>query len=844
MVREPADGIRVDNLKIVDLTHGWQLARAEPGSVDGPNRLRETAAEWRPAAVPGTVAESLHQDINAVGNYDADDWWYRTTFEAPAGTADGHRLNFEGLATLARVWLNGTPILSSQNMFVAQSVDVTLLPAGENELVILFESLGKALAVRRPRPRWKTALVDHQNLRWFRTTLLGRIPGWTPPITPVGPWRPITLHCASRCELAALDLDVRARGTTGLVGVRARVRVFAGHALAQARLRLGEDVHPLDMKADAENIALTGALVLPDIPLWWPHTHGTPRLLDCALEVRVDDSWLKVWCGPVGFKQVTLDQSGGVQFLINDVPVFCRGACWTTADFTSLRGDPGAMRRTLEAARDAGLNMLRVGGTMVYESTSFYRLCDELGILVWQDFMFANMDYPVENPEFHAQVDAEVRHQLGRLQRHVCIAAYCGGSEVAQQAAMLGRPASEWTNAFFAEELPRLCAELHESIPYFPATPWGGALPFHVGAGISHYYGVGAYRRPPNDVKHAGVKFTTECLGFSNVPDRETIELMYGGVTPPPHHPRWKARVPRDSGAGWDFEDIRDHYFRELLGRTAVDSRSVDVERYYALSRIVSGELMKGVFNEWRKPGNPCSGGLVWFFQDLWPGAGWGIVDSTGRPKAAFWYLKRAWANRTVWLSDEGLDGLDLVLLNESPESMHAQVEIRLFQHGQRTVATAQSPADVPARGALTLQADALLGRFTDISRAYRFGPPQHDVVNVRLYDRNTRDLLGEDFYFPGGLDFPVLNEAGVAAHTTRGDDGRVRVTLRSAVFLQSVCVSSKNFAPSDNYFHMAPDTDKHLVFSPLASGQIDFKADFEALNAHGATTARAAAAG
>ena len=258
-------------------------------------------------------------------------------------------------------------------------------------------------------------------------------------------------------------------------------------------------------------------------------------------------------------------ENGRVQLVVNGRPVFCRGACWTINDFRSLAGDAEALRQALVLARDAGINMLRVGGTMIYESELFYSLCDELGILVWQDFMFANMDYPFADAAFHDEAEREVAHQLGRLQRHPCLAVYCGGSEIEQQAAMLGLPATEWSNAFFSDELPRLCAARHRGIPYFPSTPTEGVLPFHPSTGISHYYGVGAYRRPLEDVKHARVKFTSECLGFSNVPDGEAMEQVFGDARPVPHHPRWKAGVPRDSGAGWDFEDIRDHYLEGPL---------------------------------------------------------------------------------------------------------------------------------------------------------------------------------------------------------------------------------------------------------------------------------------
>jgi beta-mannosidase len=171
----------------------WLLASTAPNEVADPWQLDGLALAWTPATVPGTVGQE---------NADGRDWWYRCAFaddsrQLAVGsrqeqvTSASRTLCFEGLATLAQVWLNGELILESDNMFRQYRVEVSL--RAENELVLCFRSLDAALAQRRPRPRWKTRLVKHQQLRWFRTTLLGRIPGWTPPVPIIGPWRPIHL---------------------------------------------------------------------------------------------------------------------------------------------------------------------------------------------------------------------------------------------------------------------------------------------------------------------------------------------------------------------------------------------------------------------------------------------------------------------------------------------------------------------------------------------------------------------------------------------------------------------------------------------------------------------------
>lgn len=823
-------------MKRIELADGWQLAPTRAGEAARPEELAGLPIAWRAAAVPGTVARALVLDGSIPHDLDAHDWWYRCTFAAPQPRLGRQWLRFDGLATLAQVWLNGEPLLDSSNMFLAHRVDVTARLRDVNHLAIRFASLGAALAAKRPRPRWKTALVEQQNLRWFRTTLLGRMPGWTPQVPPVGPFGAIALESDDALHVRSLHLQPGARSGRGFIRLRASIECLGPGTLEEARLRL--DGRTIGVPVSRDEVArLHAELDVGDVPLWWPHTHGEPRTLPCVLEVRVDGRWIAIDSRRLGFRQITTDTAADrMQFVVNGVPVFCRGACWTSQDFLAVHATRESLRTALTLARDAGANMLRVGGTMAYESDDFYDLCDELGILVWQDFMFANMDYPVADAAFRASIEAEARHQLGRLQRHACIAAYCGGSEISQQAAMMGLPPGTWVNEFLVGALPALITTLHGGVPYFPSTPWGGALPFHVGAGIAHYYGVGAYRRPLADVRTARVKFAAECLAFANVPEPETIAAMGGGATMPPHHPRWKERVPRDNGAGWDFEDVRDHYLRELFGVDPVELRGRDLERYYALSREVPGELMRRVYAYWRSPAAECAGALVWTLQDLLPGAGWGIVDGLGVPKAAYWHLKRAWAPRSIHLTDEGLDGVAIHVVNDGAAPLDATIELNLLAHSRRGNAPARQAVHVGPHASLTLAGDALLGYFSDSTDAYRFGPPKHDVVHARMV-ASDGTLLGEDFLFPAGMSLTVAREPEVAIRAEQRG-AHIAVTIDSDTFLQSVSIDCPGYDPDDNHFHVAPGYPKTIAFS--ANSARPFRARFEALNAPLSLEARA----
>lgn len=819
------------------LTAGWSLAATTPGGVTTPQQLNAESLEWIPGIVPGTAAQALREsgkwDFDRPMDFDASDWWYQCRFNCDDASVGQRRfLCFDGLATLAEIWLNGELILHSGNMFQLHEVDVTRLLHASNDLAICFRSLNQALAERRPRPRWKTKLVSHQQLRWFRTTLLGRIPGWTPPVAPVGPWKFIRLESRYGVSLADFNIQTSLQGVTGIVDFDCTAHTISTGEITATLSAAGQSTRVLAEKT-AGGYRMQGQLQVPDAPLWWPHTHGEPVLHDCRLDIAVAGQSLSVDCGKIGFRHIEVnDRDGAFEIQVNGHVVFCRGACWTINDVVSLNSDAQLLTDSLRLARDAGMNMVRVGGTMLYESEVFYSLCDELGILVWQDFMFANMDYPIDDEDFRASVEAEVTQQLKRWQAHPCITVYCGNSEIEQQSAMLGMSKELWRNALFSTLLPDLCRRWHAGVHYIASTPSGGVLPFHTGTGVTHYYGVGAYRRPVTDVRRANVRFASECLGFSNVPEPATTNLVMNGQTPVTHHPKWKARVPRDSGSGYDFEDIRDHYLEQLYGVNAVQLRSTETERYLALSRATSGEIMTQVFSEWRSGYSNCRGGLVWFFKDLWPGAGWGILDSTGLPKACLYYLRRVWQKQTVVLTDEGLDGVHAHVLNETTTPLTGVIEFVLLNAGQVVIAKGEMPFQVEPRSILTVVSDQVLSGFFDASYAYRFGPPKHDVVAVTLRD-SKGGVISEAFFFPGLQESRATHGVVVTAEAETGEAGTYRLMLQADRFLHSTYLDVHGFIADNNYFHLMPGRPKIVTFTPTGEQQTKFNGYVEALNLH-----------
>jgi beta-mannosidase len=577
---------------------------------------------------------------------------------------------------------------------------------------------------------------------------------------------------------------------------------------------VGDERVALTCSAEDGAVVARGTIQVREVARWWPFTHGRPALYPVVASSESDGGTTELDLGRTGFRSIEVDdRDGGFGLRINGVDVFCRGACWTPLDFVSLQADEAPLRAALEGVRDAGMNMLRLSGAMVYAPRAFHDLCDELGILVWQDFMFANMDYPFEDGTFGASVRAEVAQTLSRLQTSPSLAVLCGSSEIQQQVAMLGLPAETWASAFFDEELPSIAKRACPDVPYVPSSPTGGTLPFQVDAGISHYYGVGGYRRPIEDARRAGVRFTSECLGFANVPCDETIEELMGDLVPT-GHPRWKARVPRDNGTPWDFDDVRDHYVREVFATDPVSLRMTDVGRYLELGRVATGEAMAASMAEWRRAGSRCRGALVWFLRDFWPGAGWGVIDSAGRPKAAYYFLKRVLQPIALFTIDEGLNGLGCHVVNDRPEPLEGDVSLVLYRHGHLPVAEGTAPIEVPAHGAVGLVGDAILKRFTDLTYAYRFGRQGHDVAVATLRRRRDGEPIARAF-FPGPRG-PVMRrgDLGVEARAERLGPEQWRVRVKSARWARAVAFDVRGLIADDEFFDIEPGGERTVVLT------------------------------
>jgi beta-mannosidase len=820
----------------------WECTATAPGAAARPEDLDALGETWWPATVPGTAAGALraagawHRDDGR--DFDAQDWWYRCKLGDVAPPAPGAVLvlRAEGLATIGEVWVGGERVLASASMFEAGEcrLPASMLGLGQ-QIALAFRALRPLLDERRPRPRWRTQLVADQGLRFYRTTMLGRARGWADGPAPVGPWRPVTLRPAPPLDLVERDLAVSCEEGSGVVRLNGRLRVSPDAARGTSgRLRLGDTAAPISTQAAGSEVTVSGEVRLPDVERWWPHTHGAQPLYPLSLELGDQ----VIGLGRVGFRTLEVDRSkGGFRIVVNGVPVFCRGACWVPPDPVGLVPDAGSVRRRLASARAAGMNVVRLTGTMLYEDDAFFDCCDELGLLVWQDVMLAGID-PPDDDELAAAVEREVGAVLRGLQGRPSPAVVCGGSEIEQQAAMLGRHPDRRSVPLIEQRLPVLAGRLLPGVPYVTSSPTGGEPPFRPDTGISHYFGVGAYLRPLEDARRASVRFAAECLALSVPPESAVVERVFGGATAAGHDPAWKRGVPRNAACSWDFEDVRDHYVQLLFGVEAGAVRRADPERALDLGRAACAHLVESTLAEWRRPGSGCWGAIVLAMADLEAGAGWGLLDADGTPKASWHAFRRAASPLAVLLTDEGLNGVAVHCCNDRAEAFRGVLVVELFDAAGRSVANADRPVEVPSRGGATFDAEELLGAFWDVAYAYRFGPPAHDAVVATLRD-GSGGLRGRGVHLPLGLARPVEVDLGLEAAVVEDDGNGFVVEVSTRRLAQFTTVTAPGYVASDSWFHLPPGSPYRVGLLPVVPGAGPPAGRISALNSRKSATFR-----
>jgi beta-mannosidase len=637
------------------------------------------------------------------------DWEYRRTFEVDPDVAAEKRLAlvFDGLDTLADVHLNGELLGNADNMFRTWRWDVTgRIRPGENEVSVVFRS-----AVLRAAALDATRHLDSVSEQLPGAPYLRKSPchfgwDWGPKLPNVGLWQDVRLEGWSSARLDDVRIEQSVGDGRATICARLTVERAKGRAEAlEGCLRVHHPdgrVEEVRAAATARRLAAGLSIEIADPELWWPNGLGGQPLYQVEVELVSGDRTLDTRSYQVGLRSLQLrrepDEWGeSFTFVVNGVPVFAKGSNWIPADSFPARVTPARLEALLGAAAATNHNMIRVWGGGYYETEAFYDLCDRLGILVWQDFMFACSVYPLTDADFLANVGAEVREQVRRLRHRACLALWCGNNEMERGWTIWGwtRPGNEDLREaylrFFSGTLPEWVAAEDPATPYWPSSPSSGRPleePIGGNRGDEHEWIVWHGLAPFSAYGHETYRFVSE-FGFESLPALATVAAFA------PDPAEWKL----DS-------ELLDHHQRCPVGNARILYYMAqqfrlpkDFPSLIYLSQVLHAEAMRVGVEHWRRLRERCSGALYWQLDDCWPVSSWAGIDYFGRWKALQYATRRFYAPVLLTAEEEG-DGVSLAVTNDMPAAWRGHVRWSLERVDGEVLDSGQEP--VEARGLAT----------------------------------------------------------------------------------------------------------------------------------------------
>jgi len=772
-----------------DLHSGWTVRH-----VNGP-----VPAEIGDAPLPAVVPGTIHTDLLAagliadpyVGTHETDlawlhrsAWLYERAFATtPAGPDERVDLVFEGLDTVATVLLDGAEVGRTANMHRGYRFDVRDLLHGENqELSVRFDSaLEYAEAVREklgPRPH-----TNEHPFNAVRKMACSFGWDWGPDLQTAGIWKPARLErwrpgdVAARGNLATLDAD----GTTGRLRLHAEVERSGLGDAGDLLLKVAVGDLPGEITIAAGSDTGMVEIEIPGAPVWWPAGYGDHPLVTVNVELldAADGSALDSFTRRVGFRSVALDESpdaAGTRFalVVNGREIFVLGLNWIPEDHLLTRVTRQDYADAVDRAVAAGGNLLRVWGGGIYESDDFYDVCDERGIMVWQDFLLACAAYAEEDP-IRAEILAEARENVARLSSHASLVIWNGGNENIwghedwQWKPLLGE--RTWGAGYYYEEFPAILAELDPTRPYHPGSPSSPGFDPEVVHPNDDRYGTRHEWQAWNQQDYTWHdRYTPRFCSEFGWQAPATWSTLTAAIAPADLHKESAAFLLHQKAA-----DGNGKLDRGLAHHMPIPE---DFSAWHWATQLNQARATTYAVHHLRSHAPHTMGSIIWQLNDCWPVTSWALVDGAGRLKPAWYALRRSYAPRVV--SFQTRDGaLALVAVNDTDEAWTGQARLRRTGFDGTELAGATLDVQVCARSVTTVALPAGL---------LAVGDPAREVLVADLDALRATHLFAEDT----DLAYEPVPLTALPERT----DGGYQVTVTATSFARDVAILADRVAP------------------------------------------------
>lgn len=798
-----------------ELHEGWTFRQAEEG-------------DWLQATVPGTV----HTDLMANGVIDdpyyrlneldvqwidKTDWEYKTTFTADKNMLDRDRvqLDFKGLDTYADVFLNGEQILVADNMFREWQVDVKeLLKNGENELRILFKSpvktgLEKYDANGFVYPGAENDQAERGQVEdGKRVSIYTRKAGyhygwdWGPRLVTSGIWRPVSLKAWDEARIENLqivqnEVSEEKATFTAVFEVEAEKRGKAvltvkndDTVLASAEIQLQEGIEKYEVDFEIQSPKL-----------WWTNGLGEAHLYNITGELQAGERKISEKTR-IGVRTIELvreeDEHGSsFYFKLNGHPVFMKGANIIPNDMFIPRVTDENYRTMIETTKNSNMNMLRVWGGGIYEEDIFYDLCDENGILVWQDFMFACAMFPNDEP-FLENIRQEAIDNVKRLRNHPSIALWCGNNEILTAwntwgwkgiAERQGEdvPEKVWQAYvdIFHKTLPEVVEEFDPSRSYWGSSPSSGlGVQADLVNGDEHYWGVWWGKEPFETYATHLARFMSE-YGFQSFPEMSTVK---------------KYAEPEDYDI---YSEVMKSHQRSSIGNETIEyymlkeyKKPRDFASFLYVNHVLQAEGIKFGLEGHRRAMPFTMGSLYWQLNDVWPVASWSSTDYYQKWKALQYYVKKGFEQVLVSPYEDELK-FKVGIVNDRLEQVNAQLVLKLMDFDGRVIWEAASLVEIPANSSRDY--------FNENKEEFLARKDTRNLLFSAELIEDGKSVSRNVFFFRPFKELNVPNPQ--VDHTIVKADNGFQIELKTDKLAKNVYlqIGDEEGFFTDNYFDMLP---------------------------------------
>ncbi|MDD3740930.1 MAG: hypothetical protein PHH30_06780 [Bacteroidales bacterium] len=798
--------------KKIDLNSGWEF-------------FYEKTNKWYPAKIPGNIhtdlfANGLISDPLYGSNSDSltwiseKEWKYRKEFDlSPDFINRNLELVFDGIDTHSEVFLNGEKIGVTSNMFRQWVfvIDDSIRKKQNNLIEVVFYPSSLHNSERQnagiysiPDNRTHTRKAQYQY-------------GWdfAPNMETCGIYKDVYINSWEKLRIKNIFIEQKLVSDTAAILV-AYIEIESEN-FYNGDVKIISPNHEFDslnqkLKINEGIQTYPVEFVIKRPELWWCNGYGNQKLYEIQVEVstkfRVETKTIKTGIRKIELCTDTDKDGQKFYFILNGQPIFARGANWVPAEFFNGSNTDKKYEELLTLAKDANFNMLRVWGGGIYENDYFYSLCDSLGIMIWQDFMFSCAMYPIDDKMIE-NIKEEVKYQTTRLYNHPSIAMYCGNNEISngwfdwnwQQQYNISNEDSvkiwkDYDNLFH-RIIPSVVADIDKSKAYIPSSPsfgWGHAE--SITHGDSHYWGVWWGEEEFDIYFDKTGRFMSE-YGFQSIPEMNSLMNF----------------IPEDSLYRYS-QALKNHQKHKsgfyLISKYMEHTYPIpeQFEDYIYISQIVQAEGMQKAFDAHISAMPYCMGTLFWQFNDCWPAISWSAVDYYNQPKALYYYAKRSFENVSI-SAYEHKNKFHINLINHNNYSFITKLIISINDFNGKLIMT---DTTVLISDLLSSTPVEFENNITDSIAKYR----NKSFVRIKLFDNNTEDLLSSRIVVPG-KNYNLLLPKQELTYNAKLHKDYFEISLTSKVFIKDLYISTENIDGkfSDNYFNLIPGENRTIFFYP-----------------------------